>query len=183
MNLYDEQIFYDNLHDMKKLYDNILGYIAKNQISNYEEFKYIIESYLDLVFDIDITKLSLSSKNFICNLISNTYELLASINKKLTSINRDIILESDLINNSIDKEIDNIIWLYKKDEPQIISIITYLRMLKFSDKLSTESDFLTRLNTSIEENEKQIESLKNLLKETNDLAHQTAVSNYSHLYK
>lgn len=183
MIIYDEQSFYDNLHDMKNVYNNILGYIATNQIPKYEEFEYIIKNYLELEFDVDITKLSLSSKNFMCDLIANTYELLASINKKLTSINRDIILESDLINNSIDKDIDDIIWLYKKDEPQIISIITYLRMLKFSDKLSSKSNFLTKLNTNIEENGNQIESLRKLLKETNDLAHQTAVSNYSHLYK
>ena len=183
MSIHDEQRFYDNLHKMNKVYNNLLGYIATNQIPKYEEFEYIIKNYLDLEFGGDITKLSLSSKNLMCDLIANTYELLVSINEKLISNNRDIILESDLINNGIDKEIEAIIRLYKKDEPQIISIITYLRMLKFSDKLSSESNFLTKLNTNIEENGNQIESLRKLLKETNDLAHQTAVSNYSHLYK
>lgn len=183
MSIYDEHSFYDNLHNIRKTYDNILGYIATNQIPKYEEFNYIIENYLDLEFNIDISKLPLSSRSFICELIANTYKILESINRNLISYDKDIILESDLVNIGIDKEIDKIIRLYKKDESLTISIITYLKMLKFSDKLSTESHFLTGLNTDIEENKKQIESLKKLLKETNELAHQTAVSNYSHLYK
>lgn len=183
MNLYDEQNFYDNLHDMNKLYNDIRGYVSIKQIPKYEEFNYIIETYLELRFDIDITKLSLNLKNFMCDLISNTYKRIELINKKIITDNSSILSVSDLINHGIDKEIEYIIWLYKKDEAKIISIITYLKLLKFSDKLSTESNFLTNLNTNIEENGNQIESLRKLLKETNDLAHQTAVSNYSHLYK
>ena len=101
MNLYDEQNFYDNLHDMNKLYNDIRGYVSIKQIPKYEEFNYIIETYLELRFDIDITKLSLNLKNFMCDLISNTYKRIELINKKIITDNSRGEVNDVLIGNVI----------------------------------------------------------------------------------